>query len=296
METRSEWLNLYTQSLRVYYAEEAQEIFRRIFDVLWPADSRLWRMHLEKQVSPNEKTKLQHFLDELLKGRPIQYIIGKAWFGPLDLFVNENVLIPRPETEELCEWMLKENRETNLKVLDACTGSGCIPLYLKFFRNNWEIRGFDLSPGAITVAKQNVENLKLEVTFFTDDVCEPQHIAQNDYDILVSNPPYIPREEAEELRPHVIEHEPEMALFAPEGDALYFYRALEKLGRKCLKIHGQLWIEIHEHHAQETAELFTFDYWSEPKILNDIHGKSRFIFVRKRAGNPPADAGAGRTN
>ena len=279
MNTGKEVLHLFVSELSDRYgAEEAAAIFRFLVSDRWKTEGAQWRMRLEFPLSEEDENWLQYCLNSLKKGIPVQYVAGFAWFGPLKLKVNEAVLIPRPETEELCDWVLQQSWKDHLRVVDACTGSGCIPLFFKHMKPSWQIMGFDISDDALQVAKDNAIALQLDVTFHKHDLSGDKSLLP-EADLILSNPPYVPLEESVTLMEHVVAHEPSLALFAPEGDPLYFYRHLESYAREKLAPGGQLFMEIHKDYGEETRELFTFEPWASARCINDIHGKPRFIHV-----------------
>jgi release factor glutamine methyltransferase len=168
----------------------------------------------------------QVVLEELLLGKPIQYITHEAPFYGLDLYVDENVLIPRPETEQLVHWVLQDNPDFEGSVLDIGTGSGCIPLVLKSHWPKAQISGCDISADAIAIAQQNSNEMKLEVNFFQKDIIQEDIDA---YDIIISNPPYIAQSEKDQMHKNVLEHEPHIALFVDDSDPLIFYKKIIQL-------------------------------------------------------------------
>jgi len=217
---------LYTdQLIKIYSHSEAENLF--YITLHW----------LEKKsktaVLLGQETLLidtyQAVLEELLLGRPIQYLTNEAPFYGLDLFVDERVLIPRPETEQLVHWILEDNKAFSGSVLDIGTGSGCIPLVLK---KNWpqaRINGCDVSIKALQVATQNANEQKLEVNFFEKDILNEEI---ENYDIIISNPPYIAQAEKEQMHKNVLENEPHLALFVASDDPLVFYKRILQLASK----------------------------------------------------------------
>lgn len=211
-------------------------------------------------------------LKRINQGEPYQYILNKTWFYQMDLMVNANVLIPRPETEELVDYIVKNCRFK--QVLDLCTGSGCIALALKSSNPKASIKGVDVSSEALEVARINSQNLGLDINWIHDDVLEPIH-SYEEYDLIVSNPPYIGVEE--ELSKTVKDFEPSIALIS-EGDALKFYKSILAFAEKHLISGGTLALEINQKYGQETLELFS-DF--DAKLLKDMSGNDRFILVKK---------------
>ena len=215
--------------------------------------------------------------NELLKGRPIQYIIGKSWFLGNEFIVNENVLIPRPETEELVEWIVEYASivDRPLSIIDIGTGSGCIPITLKNALPNCTVAGIDISTAALAVAKLNASKLNALVEWIEQDILMSASMPAT-YDIIVSNPPYIPTREITEMQDQVKDHEPAIALFVPDADPLIFYRVIARLGKQCLTMNGQLFFEIHYDQGEALLEMLNeMNYHAE--LRQDMYGKNRMI-------------------
>jgi release factor glutamine methyltransferase len=215
-------------------------------------------------------------LNELSEGIPLQYLLGRAPFFEMELHVSPAVLIPRPETEELVSIILAELGNEAISVLDIGTGSGCIALALSNTRLNWQITGLDVSESALEIARKNADEQGLSVNWILADISSSPEIGQ--FDVIVSNPPYIPLEDAETLEQHVLNQEPHLALFAPANDALFFYRAIKVFTDKYLtKPDGRIYFETHYNLAADVAELFSDA--SEARVLNDMFGKPRFVAI-----------------
>ncbi len=222
---------------------------------------------------------LEQYLTRLLASEPIQYILNEAWFSGLRLYVDHHVLIPRPETEELVEWVISDRRFPldHVAILDIGSGSGCIPLALKKRLGKASVMGIDVSAGALKVAAGNAETLKIPVTFreidFLDQSAWP---ALGSFDVITSNPPYIPLQENKTLPKNVLDHEPLIALFVPDDDAMLFYRNIAAFGRKHLNVDGAIYVEIHEDLAGEVTDVFTqMKYATE--LRRDLQGKQRMM-------------------
>ncbi|TDW48520.1 release factor glutamine methyltransferase [Flavobacterium sp. 270] len=219
-------------------------------------------------------------LEELKKEVPIQYLLGKTSFYSLDFEVNENVLIPRPETEELVEWIINENSKTDkskkLKILDIGTGSGCIAISLAKNLPNAEVYAIDVSKKAIETAKRNAIRNNVEVTFVFQDILELEQLRCT-FDIIVSNPPYVRNLEKEEIKKNVLDYEPHLALFVEDSDALIFYRKIAELAQKSLLENGQLYFEINQYLGKETADLLEKLQFENIEIRKDIYDNDRMI-------------------
>lgn len=223
--------------------------------------------------------------NRLLAGEPVQYITGIADFYGLQLRVTPDVLIPRPETEELVEQILGDHSaETTLNVLDVGTGSGCIALALKQKRPNWNITAVDVSDAALAVVIDNCERLGLELQCSKVDVLRAKELASfgdQQFDLIVSNPPYIPPSELTKMGKSTVAHEPELALFVPEEDPLLFYREVADLGEQHLTSGGFIYYEVNEFRAHSTVALLEERGYTEVEIRKDLQGKDRMVVCRK---------------
>jgi release factor glutamine methyltransferase len=236
-----------------------------------------------------------------MRHEPVQYILNKAWFYGMQLYVNNDVLIPRPETEEMVQWIIDDVKKsdkdvfirraseadvtTELKIMDVCTGSGCIALALKKTMPKAEVWGCDISEEALNVARRNGSLLNIRVDFQgLDFLDEAQQRSLPTVDIIVSNPPYVPENEKATMMSNVLHHEPHLALFVPENDALLFYKALAQFGRQRLYDNGSMYMEIHEGLAQQVADLFNQQGYNNISVKKDMQGKERMVKVVKNDG------------
>ena len=234
-------------------------------------------LHKEEALDANQEAALLEAVEALKKGKPIQYITGKAWFMGNELLVNENVLIPRPETEELVDWVIEYATIKNkaLQVLDIGTGSGCIAISLKLALPNCMIAGLDISETALQIAKQNATSLNADISWLQEDILDTTYLPNN-YDIIVSNPPYIPFKENVNMQVQVKNFEPNIALFVSNEDPLIFYRVIARLGKQYLSPHGQLFFEL--HYDQGKALLALFDEMGyHAELRQDMFGKDRML-------------------
>jgi release factor glutamine methyltransferase len=220
-----------------------------------------------------------------LKNEPLQHIIGSTYFCDLKLLTDKRALIPRPETEELVyhivEWVKSKDNNPSA-ILDLCTGSGCIALALKSFFPQAIIAGTDISNDALLLAKENSENTGMHVHFFQSDVLNfnlPKEELPEKYDVIVSNPPYIPFSDLIDMDANVIYHEPHLALFVENDNPLIFYRKIGELALKYLKPKGLLAFEIHEKHERETKALLESQGFINVTLLTDLQGKNRMVFT-----------------
>jgi release factor glutamine methyltransferase len=253
-------------------------------------------LNKEQELTATQEDKIQQYIHRLFNHEPIQYIMQKAWFYGMELYVDRNVLIPRPETEELVDWIVKDVKAsgkdvfqkgatdadltTQLKILDIGAGSGCIALGLKKAMPKAEVWGCDVSEEALNVARRNGSALDIRVDFQGIDFLEEaQHKFLPTVDIIVSNPPYIPLKEKEGMNANVVDHEPHTALFVPNNDALVFYRSIARFAKKRLYANGAIYLETHEDLGQEVIALFKKEGFASIELKKDMQGKDRMIKV-----------------
>jgi release factor glutamine methyltransferase len=229
-----------------------------------------------KQLSSIQQQKIEEIVNRLRNFEPLQYTLGVTEFFGLSFDVNKNVLIPRPETEELVELILNENQSDKLKVLDSGTGSVAIAVALKKNRTAWNVRAWDISPEAIAVARRNAEKHQADILFEQVDVLgEYPHDQQ--FDIIVSNPPYVLESEKENMEQNVLAYEPHLALFVPDRQPLIFYERIAGIACNILKTGGKLYFEINAAKGCETVELLKTKSFKNVALLNDISGNNRMI-------------------
>lgn len=233
--------------------------------------------------SPEQEHLLHEVLQRLQQGEPLQYIEGHTPFCGLDFKVSPAVLIPRPETAELIDWIAQDHAEQSPNILDLGTGSGCIAIALSKRIPEAAIEACDISPEALAVAKENGEKNGVGVSFFHHDMLDLATPLPHSYNIIVSNPPYIKQSEAAEMEDHVTRWEPHTALFVPDDDALRFYRAIAAIGQtEALRPGGTIYVEINQALGKETVELFESYGYKEVELRKDIYGNDRMVKVRKQ--------------
>lgn len=214
-------------------------------------------------------------VEQVAEGRPVQYVLGKTEFCGMELAVDERVLIPRPETEELVQWIVNEHVGA-IRILDIGTGSGAIAIALKKALPLAEVTAMDISQSALELALDNALKNRISIRFIESDILTLP--LPGTFDIIVSNPPYIPADERERMASHVVDYEPSMALFVPNDDPLLFYRAIvERATRETW-----LYFEVHENYAQVTKELLEKQGFTNIELCNDLNGKPRMLRGRKR--------------
>lgn len=219
-------------------------------------------------------------VDDLVSGRPVQYVLGRTEFCGIGIGVDERVLIPRPETEELVAHVVESSPRAR-RILDVGTGSGCIALALKTALPEAEVVAVDLSARALERARENARTLALDVDFRQDDALSGLPATDGPFDVVVSNPPYIPAAERAAMQRRVTDYEPSSALFVPDDDPLCFYRAIARAGGRLLAPGGALWFEVHTPLAARTSALLQHEGYADVRCFKDIYDKPRILWSRK---------------
>jgi len=282
------------EQLQDYYPEsEIKSFYFLIMESVCRLDKQSVLGGKDKQISPDEKRVIENIIEELKKYRPIQYILGETEFYGLKFKVNENVLIPRPETEELveralsfarhCEDEVRSNlprgvKSTGCRVLDIGTGSGCIAVSLAKFLPEAEVYASDISEGALEVASANARNNQVTVQFFQHDIFKylPGNLPDK-WDVIVSNPPYVTQGEKENMSKNVLDFEPHQALFVPQERPLFFYERIAEIARIRLKENGKLFFETSAIHGKEVAEMLKEKGFTDVRLFRDIEGRDRIL-------------------
>jgi release factor glutamine methyltransferase len=267
----------------IYEKTEADNITEIVMEHItrWSRPERI--QNKEIPLSFTQKKLLSQIILRLQQYEPIQYLINEAWFAGMIFYVDKNVLIPRPETEELLDWIVKDVRsETSnvKKILDVGTGSGCIAIALKNKIPNAEIWGCDVSDEALNVARMNADALNATIDFVPLDFLDPHQRKQLPHvDIIASNPPYVPQSDKNEMKKNVLEFEPATALFVPDNDSLVFYNAIADFGKEKLNDKGNIYVEINESLGDQVKNLFQSKGYSSVELKKDLQGKDRMIKV-----------------
>ncbi|MBC7889431.1 MAG: peptide chain release factor N(5)-glutamine methyltransferase [Ferruginibacter sp.] len=293
----------YLEKLQLIYSKNEAAV---ITDWVFESIAGLQRADIIKNpgqiVVPSGLMQLDNCIEALLQHKPVQYVLGEAWFYKMKLMVNEQVLIPRPETEELVQLLLNDlqkgtgnqqsaksnaglltgtkitNASGPLLALDIGTGSGCIAIAIKKHLPDTIMYAIDISTEALSVAKENAISQQVDIRFLEIDFLDDagwQHLPV--FDVIISNPPYIPLNEKEKLDKNVADFEPPTALFVPDNTPLLFYEKIADFGKKHLKCYGKIYVEIHEDFAKETMQVFEQFYTVE--IKKDIPGKERMLIA-----------------
>ena len=281
------------RSLKTYFFSELQTIqedseIESFFFILTEFLHNLKRidvsLHPDFEVSETDLEKWKTIISELKTEKPIQYITGEAWFYGLRFEVNENTLIPRPETEELVEWIVDglKVKGKGQRVLDIGTGSGCIPIALKKEIPNAQVSAIDISEKALEMAHKNALDNQVEINFIHQNILTSQHLNISTsqsllFDVIVSNPPYVRNLEKQEIKKNVLDYEPHLALFVEDSDALLFYRKIAQLALKSLSPNGKLFFEINQYLGKETVELVEQLGFKNIELRKDFMGNDRMI-------------------
>ena len=269
----------------LYDAGEAQAIVRTVLDVEYGMTLTDIICGKVNELSSDEERNLEEIIARLQNGEPVQYVLGEADFAGRTFHVEPGVLIPRPETAELCQWIEEEvssqEADERKQILDICTGSGCIAITLGLNIPNSEVTGWDISEDTLRIAQGNVEmlkagNVRIE---YQDALMLPK--AAETADIIVSNPPYICEKEKADMEKNVLEHEPSIALFVPDEEPLKFYRAIAEYASSALKSEGALYFEINPIYEKETREMLQSLGFKDIETKEDAFGKKRMMKAKK---------------
>ncbi|RKE95068.1 peptide chain release factor N(5)-glutamine methyltransferase [Ichthyenterobacterium magnum] len=268
----------FNNELLGYYPEtEIQSFFNLLTEHILKMKRIDVSLNLYMLVSGKKYDKYQNAINGLQAYKPIQYILGETEFYGLPFKVDNSVLIPRPETEELVDWIIKENKlKENISILDIGTGSGCIAITLAKHLPHAKIYALDISKEALKTANSNAKLNKVDVEFIEADALD--FIIENiEFDIIVSNPPYVREKEKSAMKPNVLQHEPHLALFVEDDDALVFYRKIAEQSHNLLKPNGQLYFEINQYLANDIKLLLEKQHFKAIELKQDIFGNDRMV-------------------
>lgn len=270
--------NFIQQLKDVYSAHEAANITSMCFEKIAGITKSDVIKNPEYILSDNHLQQLQTCLAELLKQKPVQYVLGEAWFCNLKFKVDENVLIPRPETEELVNEVIEFMIQSKVKnVIDIGTGSGCIPVSIKNKIPEVIVTAIDISENAIQLAYENALYHQTKIEFIKTDFLDTNNWSQfEEFDVIISNPPYIPLVEKETMEKNVTSYEPHLALFVPDESPLLFYEAIAHFSKTHLSENGKIFMEVHENYANEVAAVFN-QLKFQATVIKDIYGKERMV-------------------
>ncbi len=267
----------------IYETGEAKAIARYVLDVRFGMSATDIYCGKVTQLSAEDTNKLEKIITRLEKSEPVQYVLGTAEFAGRTFHVAPGVLIPRPETAELCDWIAKcEPKDVSCRsILDIGTGSGCIAITLSLEMPSANVCSWDISPEAVRIATENADKLKAKVSFEIQDALNPPD-NQKKWDVIVSNPPYICEREKADMDRNVLEYEPDTALFVPDDDPLLFYRAISEYAIKALTDTGSLFFEINPIYHKETKDMMGRIGFGNIEERKDMFDKLRFIKAKKR--------------
>ncbi len=273
-------LNLLRELSEIFSNPELQSVIRLLLSHVTGMGFTELLLNKNTTFSDNQRIQLKKYVGLLKTGMPLQYVLGETEFCGLTFKVGPEVLIPRPETEELVEWMV-DTLPPNASVLDIGTGSGCIAIALKHLRADCKVWACDVSSDALQYAESNAKATKTNVHFFELDILKTD-LPAREWDVIVSNPPYIPTSDAAEMESRVKDYEPAIALFVDNHDPLIFYRAIALQALTRLVDGGLLFVESHRSFASSCLELFYNMGFSDGVIRKDINGNDRMIKVKKK--------------
>jgi release factor glutamine methyltransferase len=262
-----------------YDAAELESLFSIAVEAVMDWDHTSLVTNRENEIPDDKEKELKEILEKLKEGQPIQYITGYAWFMGRKFHVNPSVLIPRRETEELVDLVIRENRNSDGRLLDIGAGSGCIAVSIAAALPAMDIYAVELSPEAMETAAANARRFRTQVNFLLQDIFEQSAWKTLPlFDVIVSNPPYIPESEKKDIRATVKDHEPSLALFVPDHNPLRFYREILSLCSSNLENRGKIYLEVHENLATETRILFEESgQFKDLQLIRDMQGKERIL-------------------
>lgn len=264
---------------KVYEPAEAETITAMVFKEILGYDRIKLILNETELLSASLFEQIDFIAFQLIQHKPIQYILGYTYFHDLKISVNEHVLIPRPETEEIIDFILAKHENQKMDVLDIGTGSGCIPIALKHQRATWNLSAIDVSADALKTAQSNAKKHNLQIEFILADVFEFQ--PKDKFDLIVSNPPYVLESEKLQMQQNVLAFEPALALFVPDQNPLKYYERIVSIAAQNLNDNGKLYLEINESFASETAELLAQFSFVNIQIIQDFKGKNRLVLGSK---------------
>ena len=260
-----------------YSSEEIQSTYFLILNSLLQVSKITILSKPDNLIDEINSQRILNILEGLKKKVPVQYLLGTAHFYELVLDVNPSVLIPRPETEELVDWIIKDNKGKNLNILDVCTGSGCIALALKKNMPQSNVTAIDVDEDALETASHNAEKLGLEIELIEEDALDiSNELKASQFDVIVSNPPYIKESDKKYVGENVYMYEPHIALFVPDNDPLVFYKAIARFAKNCTKT-VTLYFEIYEDMGDELCKVLSEMGLKNIEVRKDINGKDRML-------------------
>lgn len=282
MTVNEAYQGLKNNLIKIYDSKESANIAQLIMEKISGLSSINRITNKQVLLTENQANMLSDFNKQLMNYKPVQYVLNEAWFSGMNFYVDENVLIPRPETEELVEWIIKDSqftiRDLRLNILDIGTGSGCIATALKKKIVKADLFALDVSEQALKIATLNAHKNHTEINFFKADILSINtKTVLPLFDAIVSNPPYIIKSESVEMHSNIILYEPQIALFVPDQNPLLFYTAISNFALSHLKQNGSLYFEMHENYSDDIGKLLNQKGFTSIKIKKDLQGKNRMI-------------------
>ena len=279
MTNRELEIKFYEALLPVYGDKEAKSLRQYLFSALHGLPQYKWLLHRHEEVWQDLKDRVEEAIPLLVNHMPVQYVLGKAWFCDLELMVAPGVLIPRPETELLIAEITEKHRaEASLNILDIGTGSGAIAVTLAKRMKNSPVTAIDISEKALTIAATNAKNNNVSIEFIKMDILdEAAHPKLPQFNIIVSNPPYVKESEKSLMKRNVLDYEPAEALFVTDANPLLFYRTIARFAKMHLLDSGELWLEINESESTGVKSLMMNNGFTEIQVYKDFNGKDRIV-------------------
>ena len=273
---------IFHQQLKeIYIEKEIDSLFFIALEYVTSISKIEYILQKEEEISEEKLIELKFILEELTKNKPIQYITKNAYFYGLNFYVNEKVLIPRQETNELVDWVLMSVTHSKpIKILDIGTGSGCIAITLKKNLPLSEVFAIDISNEAIQIAQKNANDNEVEINFLQKNILEINDL-KNNFDIIISNPPYVRELEKLEMAPNVLDNEPHLALFVPDNNPLLFYEKITEIALKNLTEDGMLFFEINQYLSEETKKMIENKGFKNVTLRKDLQENYRMILAKK---------------
>ena len=261
----------------VYSESEIKSMFRIVLHSEFDISDTDILLNPDKEFSQSHASRYFDIVKDLVKEVPLQHILGETEFYGLNFKVNKNTLVPRPETEELVEWIISENIHNNTSILDIGTGTGCIPVSLKSNIEGSEVYAVDISDKALKVAEDNAKKNSVDVTFINADILTEKPFSEIKFDVIVSNPPYVMNKEKELMSKNVLDYDPHLALFVDDNNPLIFYDKIAEYASERLKKGGKLYLEINEALGEEICKCIKNYGFGDIVLRKDINGKDRMI-------------------
>lgn len=284
---------MYLKEYKIQFSKELSKVYDEheidsFFYILLEAFHQMKRVDLainqNMELDAMQLLQWETVLSQLKEQKPIQYILGETEFFGLPFYVNENTLIPRPETEELVDWIIQQStvkiKNSKLKILDIGTGTGCIAISLAKNLPNADVYALDVSGKALEVATKNAKRNNVNITFLNQSILETDDLEQQ-FDIIVSNPPYVRNLEKQEIKKNVLDFEPHLALFVEDDDALLFYRKITQLAQKNLSESGMLFFEINQYLSNQMFEMIKTFNFTDIQLRKDLYGNDRMMLIKR---------------